>query len=102
GSIVACPQVTRSSKRKTHERLLRNDSSVGDTLESALTEPIPCGIYAANTVRVASTHAGDYGGWVDGYLMVCHRPGGIMDEPLEKSFIQEMRGALQKQLAEFE
>jgi hypothetical protein len=40
-SIVACPQVTRSSKRKTHKWLLRNDRGVGDTLETVLTEPIP-------------------------------------------------------------
>ena len=40
-STVACPQVTRSSKRKTHKWLLRNDRGVGDTLETVLTEPIP-------------------------------------------------------------
>jgi hypothetical protein len=33
-----------------------------------------------------------------GSLSFCHRPRGIMDEPLEKSFIQEMREARQKQL----
>ena len=37
-----------------------------------------------------------------GKLTVCHRPETLWSEQLGKNFVQQMRDALQKQLAEFE
>jgi hypothetical protein len=39
---------------------------------------------------------------VDGEATYCHWAGGIMEDPLDKSFIEQMRNALQKQMSNFD